>query len=62
MTIKATAVNIFTMMRPFDDVLHFWPVSRAVNSVRNTRAELLNRIDDPSAPPLSDAKAGANPA
>ncbi len=28
-----------------------WPVSRAVNNVRNNGAELLNRIDDPQAPP-----------
>ncbi len=45
-----------------DNVLHVWPVSRAVNSVRNTGAELLDRIDDPMAPPPSDAPAGDNPA
>ena len=51
------------LMRPAgDDVLHLWPVSRAVNSVRNNGAELLDRIDDPNAPPLSDAPAGPNPA
>jgi len=51
------------LMRPAaDDVLHFWPVSRAVNSVRNNGAELLDRIDDPAAPPPSDAPAGSNPA
>ena len=50
------------LMRPADDhVLHLWPVSRAVNSVRNNGAELLNRVDDPNAPPPSDALAGANP-
>ncbi len=50
-------------MRPAgDDVLHLWPVSRAVNSVRNNGAELLDRVDDPNAPPPSDAPAGANPA
>ncbi len=50
-------------MRPAgDDVLHLWPVSRAVNSVRNNGAELLDRIDDPHAPPPSDAPAGENPA
>ena len=38
------------LMRPADnDVLHLWPVSRAVNSVRNNGAELLDRIDDPHA-------------
>ena len=51
------------LMRPAaDDVLHLWPVSRAVNSVRNNGAELLDRIDDPAAPPPSGAPAGANPA
>ena len=50
------------LMRPADDdVLRLWPVSRAVNSVRNNGAELLNRVDDPNAPPPSDALAGANP-
>jgi putative SOS response-associated peptidase YedK len=51
------------LMRPAgDDVLHLWPVSRAVNSVRNNSPDLLDRIDDPHAPPPSDAPAGANPA
>jgi putative SOS response-associated peptidase YedK len=51
------------LMRPAgEDVLHLWPVSRAVNSVRNNGAELLDRVDDPNAPPPSDALAGANPA
>jgi putative SOS response-associated peptidase YedK len=42
-------------------VVRLWPVSRAVNSVRNNGAELLDRIDDPHAPPPSNAPAGANP-
>ena len=51
------------LMRPAaDNVLRLWPVSRAVNSVRNNGAELLDRIDDPAAPPPSDAPAGENPA
>jgi putative SOS response-associated peptidase YedK len=51
------------LLRPAgDEVLHLWPVSRAVNSVRNNGAELLDRIDDPNAPPPSDAPAGLNPA
>ncbi len=51
------------LMRPAaDDVLHLWPVSRAVNSVRNNGADLLDRIDDPAAPPPSDAPPGLNPA
>ena len=41
-----------------DDVLHLWPVSRAVNNVRNNTAELLDRMDDPHAPPPSDCPAG----
>jgi putative SOS response-associated peptidase YedK len=39
------------LMRPAaDDVLNLWPVSRAVNSVRNNGAESLDRIDEPAAP------------
>lgn len=51
------------LMRPAGEhVLHLWPVSRAVNSVRNDGAALLDRVDDPAAPPPSDAPAGRNPA
>lgn len=51
------------LMRPArDDVLRLWPVSRAVNSVRNDGAALLDRVDDPEAPPPSNAPAGSNPA
>lgn len=50
------------MLPALDDVLHLRPVSRAVNSVRNNGADLLDRIDDPHAPPPSDAPAGDNPA
>jgi putative SOS response-associated peptidase YedK len=50
------------LMKPAaDDVLHLWPVSRAVNSVRNNGADLLDRIDDPAAPPPNDAPPGPNP-
>jgi putative SOS response-associated peptidase YedK len=42
--------------------LRLWPVRRAVNSVRNNGAELLDRIDDPHAPPPAVAPAGDNPA
>ena len=45
-----------------EGVLRLWPVSRAVNSVRNNGADLLDRIDDPHAPPPSDQPAGDNPA
>ena len=57
------AVAPVDLMRPAaDDVLQLWPVSRAVNSVRNNGADLLDRIDDPRAPPPSDAPPGENPA
>ena len=50
------------LLRPAPDgTLHMWAVSRAVNSVRNNGAELIDRTDDPAAPPPSDAPAGANP-
>ncbi len=45
-----------------DDVLRLWAVSRAVNSVRNNEPDLLDRIDDPHAPPPSEAPPGQNPA
>jgi len=52
-----------SLLRPAaDEVLCLWPVSRAVNSVRNDEAALLDPIDDPHAPPPSDAPAGPNPA
>ncbi len=52
-----------TLMRPAaDDVLYVWQVSRAVNSVRNNGPELLDTIEDPAAPPPSEAPAGPNPA
>jgi hypothetical protein len=50
-------------MRPArDNVLELWPVSRAVNNVWNNGAELLDRIDDPHAPPPSDCPRRENPA
>ncbi len=50
------------LMRPAaDDVLRLWAVSRAVNSVRNNAPDLLDRIDDPHAPPPSSAPPGQNP-
>ena len=55
--------NPLALTRPAaEDVLKLWPVSRAVNSVRNNGVDLLDRIDDPHAPPPSDAPAGDNPA
>jgi putative SOS response-associated peptidase YedK len=37
-----------------DGTLRLWPVSQAVNSVRNHGPALLDRIDDPAAPPPVD--------
>ena len=55
--------DALSLMRPAgDDVLHLWQVSRAVNSVRNNQPDLLDRVDDPHAPPPSDAPPGENPA
>jgi putative SOS response-associated peptidase YedK len=51
------------LMRPAaDDVLRIWPVSRAVNNARNNGPALLDRIDDPAAPPPSDCPPGDDPA
>ena len=51
------------LLRPAaSGTVRLWPVSRAVNNVRNNGAELLDRIDDPAAPPPSDCPPGANPA
>ena len=51
------------LLRPAaEGVLRLWPVSRAVNSVRNNTPDLLDRIDDPAAPPPSHAPPGPNPA
>ena len=52
-----TAAAIDLMRPAGDDVLQLWPVSRAVNSVRNNGAELLGRIENPHAPLPSDAPA-----
>ena len=52
-----------SLLRPSPEgVVRTWPVSRAVNSVRNNGPALLDRIDDPAAAPPSDAPAGKNPA
>jgi putative SOS response-associated peptidase YedK len=52
-----------TLLRPVADVvLRLWPVSRVVNSVRNNTPDLLDRIDDPVAPPPSHAPPGTSPA
>ena len=57
-----TAGEAAALMRPAaETVLRLWPVSRAVNSVRNNGPELLDRVDDPDAPPPGDAPPGDNP-
>jgi putative SOS response-associated peptidase YedK len=44
------------LMKPAgNDVLRMWAVSRAVNSVRNNGAELLDGIDDPAFDSKSDS-------
>ena len=58
-----TAADPTSLLRPAaDDVLHLWPVSRAVNSVRNNGPHLLDRLNDQAAPPPGAAPAGPNPA
>ncbi len=58
-----TDVDPVGLMRPAgEDVLRLWAVSRAVNNVRNDTPDLLDRVDDPHAPPPSDAPAGVNSA
>ena len=50
------------LLRPAGDgVLELWPVSRAMNSVRNNKPDLLNLVDDSHAPPPSEARLEANP-
>jgi putative SOS response-associated peptidase YedK len=50
------------LVRPAaEGLVQVWPVSRAVNSVRNNGGGLLDRVDDPDAPPPSDAPAGSTP-
>jgi len=55
--------NYGALLRPAAaGTVRLWPVSRAVNNVRNNGPELLDRMDDPTAPPPSGALAGDNPA
>ena len=56
------AGNAAALMRPAaETVLRLWPVSRAVNSVRNNGPKLLDRVDDPDVPPPSNTPPGDNP-
>ncbi len=51
------------LLRPAaDDVLRLWPISTAVNAVRNNGADLLAPLQAPEAPAPSPAPAGPNPA
>jgi putative SOS response-associated peptidase YedK len=43
-------------------VVRLWPVSNAVNSVRNNRPDLLDRVDGPQPPPPRDALPRQDPA
>lgn len=45
-----------------ENVLRLWPISTAVNAVRNNGPDLLAPLQTPDAPPPSDAPAGPNPA
>ena len=45
-----------------DDVLRLWPISTAVNAVRNNGADLLAPLQAPGAPAPSPAPPGPNPA
>jgi putative SOS response-associated peptidase YedK len=52
-----------TLLRPADeDVLRLWPISTAVNAVRNNGPDLLAPLQTIAAPPPSDAPPGANSA
>jgi putative SOS response-associated peptidase YedK len=51
------------LLRPADeDVLRLWPISTAVNAVRNNGPDLLAPLQTIAAPPPSDAPPGANSA
>ncbi len=55
--------DVNTLLRPAaDDVLRLWPISTAVNAVRNNGADLLAPLQAPEAPAPSPAPAGPNPA
>ncbi len=55
--------DVNALLRPAaDDVLRLWPISTAVNAVRNNGAELLEPLQAPDAPAPSPAPAGPNPA
>jgi putative SOS response-associated peptidase YedK len=44
--------DYLALLRPAEGrVVRLWPFSRAVTSMRNNGAELLDRIDDPAAKP-----------
>jgi putative SOS response-associated peptidase YedK len=49
-TMSAIHNRMPVILEAAEGVVRMWPVSRAVNSVRNNGAALLDRIDDPAAP------------
>jgi putative SOS response-associated peptidase YedK len=50
-----------SLLRPADDgVLRLWPISTAVNAVRNNGPDLLTPLTEIDAPPASDAPSGPN--
>lgn len=58
-----TSMDPATLLRPAPQgTLRCWPVSRAVNAVRNNGPTLIDRVDDPAAPPPSMASPGLNSA
>lgn len=59
-----TEADATRLLRPAPDgTLRLWPVSRAVNYVRNNGPHLLDRIDDPEAlPNIATALPGRNSA
>jgi putative SOS response-associated peptidase YedK len=57
-----TESDPLALLRPAAEaVLQLWPVSRAVNFVRNNGPDLLERIDDKWAPPPMTEPPGARP-
>jgi putative SOS response-associated peptidase YedK len=58
-----TAGDHLALMQPAESgIVRLWPVSRAVNSVRNNGADLLVPIEDPGPQTPNDAATDINPA
>jgi putative SOS response-associated peptidase YedK len=55
--------DVSSLLRPADDgVLRLWPISTAVNAVRNNGPDLLTPMSDPDVLVGSDAPPGPNSA